>query len=483
MTRHTEWGPVAFLFPAFPVLHQTFVLWEVLSLRELGIPIVLYSLKRPDTPTQQPEGAALADEVDYLPRTLSRAVLRENLRFLCKSPLRYMGVFVWLALEWWRDRRAADLWLGDPCAREPMVGLFGLRARLRWSFNRSDLTYLFKSLWLVFPAVYLGHLLRARGINRLHAHWASYPTTVALVIRRLFGIPFSFSAHAYDVHVVPRLLPVKVRMAEWVVTCAEYNAKYLRMLAGVEASKRISVNYHGVDLERFHPRGQLAEANGELPRIVTCGRLQLYKGHQSILRACARLKRPVRCILIGDGPQRRNLEQLAADLGIGDRVEFTGPLPQTQVVQILARADIFVLASILLGPKERRDVIPNVLLEAMAMELPVVASDIAGVSELITDTVHGRLVPQGNAAALAVVLEELLDDKEQRTRLGLEARRRVAADFDRRKNVAALARLFDEEATLPDGGAAPQSSPAAPRLLKQCLQGDDRPCTLRRHGM
>jgi colanic acid/amylovoran biosynthesis glycosyltransferase len=445
MTQRRERGPVAFLFPAFPVLHQTFVLWEILSLRALGIPIALYSLKRPETSTQQPEGSALAEEVCYLPRTLSREVLRENLRLLRESPLRYMGVFVWLALEWWRDRAAADLWSDDQRVREPMTKLFSLQARLRWIFNRSDLTYLFKSLWLVLPAVYLGRLLQARQITRLHAHWASYPTTVALVIRRLFGIPFSFSAHAYDIHVVPRLLRVKVGMAEWVVTCAEYNAKYLRALVGTEKSRAIIVNYHGVDLDRFRPSDRTETSACGLPCIVTCGRLQLYKGHQFILRACALLKQPVRCIVIGEGPQRQDLEQLAADVGVGDRVEFTGPLPQAEVVRILNRADLFVLASILLGQKERRDVIPNVLVEAMAMELPVVASDISGVSELITDGVSGRLVPQGDAGALAKVLDELLDDKEQRKRLAREGRRKVVADFDQRVNVVALAELFHNE--------------------------------------
>jgi colanic acid/amylovoran biosynthesis glycosyltransferase len=450
-----EQKPIAFLFPAFPVLHQTFVLWEVVALRRLGVPIALYSLKRPSTRTQQPEGAALAQEVCYLPR-ISAPVLRANLRVLGRVPRRYVGAFARLAREWWADRHVKNLWRDKSAPPDPAERLLTRRERLEAFFNTNPLMYLLRSWSLVLTAVYLGEELEKAGIDRVHAHWASYPTTVALVIRWIFGIPFSFSAHAYDIYLVPQLLPVKVRSAEFVVTCARVNAAYLEQLAGPATHDRIHVNYHGVDLTRFAPNRRPV-ADG-MPRIVTCGRLQIYKGHHVLLRACAALVQPVRCIVIGEGPQRANLEELARSLGIADRVEFTGPLPQDQVARHYSEATLFVLASIVVTSYGKRDVIPNVLAEAMAMQVPVVATNISGIGELVSDGSSGRLVPPGDPDALARVLDELLGDESQRQRLALGGYQKVRAEFDRSTNIQALARLFAGEHA---GTAIPAGEPVA----------------------
>ena len=447
--------PIAFVFPAFPVLHQTFVLWEVLALRRLGVPIQIYSLKLPSTRSQQPEGAELAKEVRYLPAMLSWPVLRANLRVLWRSPRRYLGALGSLVAEWWRDRHVKSLWRDKSAAPDSAERLLTWRERLEVFTNQNPFMYLLRSLGLVLPAVYLGCELEQAGIHRIHAHWASYPTTVALVIRWIFGIPFSFTAHAYDIYLVPQLLPVKVRTAEFVVTCARVNAAYLEQLAGSSVSRphRIIVNYHGVNLDRFRPRASVPE--GGLPTIVTCGRLQIYKGHHVLLQACARLRQPVRCVLIGEGPQRANLEQLARSLGIADRVQFTGPLPQDEVAGLYSQASLFVLASIVVTSTGRRDVIPNVLAEAMAMQVPVVATTISGIRELVTDGVSGRLVPPGDAAALAQVLDELLGDEAQRQRLALAGYRKVVEEFDRATNIGVLADLF----LGCSGAAAAESAP------------------------
>lgn len=449
--------PIAFLFPAFPVLHQTFVLWEVLALRQLGVAIELYSIKRPGTATQQPEGAALAREVHYLPPAFAPAVLAANLRTARRAPRAYFGAFGRLAAEWWRDRGIKSLWRDSSAAPDPAERMLTARERVETFFNQNPVLYLLKSLWLVIRAVHLGVELRRAGIERVHAHWASYPATMALVIHWVFGIPFSFSAHAYDIYLVPQLLPVKVRDAAFVVTCAKVNAGYLAAVAGPSSRPRIMVNYHGVSLDRFHPRGPEAE-EADPPRIVTCGRLQIYKGHHVLLEACARLSRPVRCVVIGEGPQRSALEQVAAALGIRERVEFTGPLPQEEVARHYRRATLFVLASIVVTTTGKRDVIPNVLAEAMAMEVPVVATGVSGIGELIADGETGRLVPPGDPAALAAVVEELLRDPAQRLLLGRAGAAKVAAEFDRSVNIRALAELF-----LADGGPA-AGAPIPPSL-------------------
>lgn len=435
-------APIAFLFPAFPNLHQTFVLWEVLALRERGVPIALYSIKRPSTATQQPEARALAPEVCYLPPPFAPAVLQSNLRALFASPGRYVRLYLRLAREWWRERDAGRDWKRRQISDAAPEREHTLREKLSGRFNRSPFLFLLKSLWLVPVAVHFGHLATRRGITRVHAHWASYSTTVALVARWFFGLRFSFTAHAYDIYLVPRLLGVKVREADLVITCARVNARFLRSLAGEGPPERIVVNYHGVDLDRFSPPERRPPR--EPPCLVTCGRLEPYKGHHVLLRAVAKLKRPVRCVVIGEGPQRERLAALAQDLGIADRVELAGPLPQAELARRYAQADLFVLASVIAEGSGKRDVIPNVLAEAMAMRLPVIASDISGIGELITDGQSGRLVPANDPDALAAAIEELLDDPARRDRLAAAGREKVMRDFDRSKNVVELARLFSE---------------------------------------
>lgn len=434
-------GRIAFLFPAFPNLHQTFVLWEVLALRARGLDLALYSIKRPVTRTQQPEGAALQGEVTYLPATLSPAVLAANLAMLLRTPRRYLGAYAAVVRGWWADRAAGREWRTARISeRAPdRERTWGERARGR--FNRSPVLYLLKSLWLIPGAVWLGRDLQAQGIARLHAHWASYSATMALIVHWLFDLPFSFTAHAYDIYLVPRLLGVKVREAGFAVTCARVNADFLRALGGPASANRVIVNYHGVNVDRFRPPAARA-ARPQLPTVITCGRLEPYKGHHLLLRAIAAVSRPVRCVVVGEGPQRRRLEQLARELGIAERVEFTGPLPQSRLAELYAAADLFVLASVIIETSGKRDVIPNVLVEAMAMELPVVSTNIAGIPELISDGANGRLVPANDVAALAAVIDELLADESERRRLAKAAVETVHRTFDREVNIEALAALF-----------------------------------------
>lgn len=444
--------PIAFVFPAFPVLHQTFVLWEILALREAGLPLRIYSIKRPGRGVQQPEAAALAREVTYLPSVFSAPVAAANLRALCTRPRRYLAAFARVVRAWWHDRDLAARWGLGAAPEDEELRTLGWRDRMEMHFNTHPVWYLLKSLWLVPLGVYLGAELRRLGIGRVHAQWASYPTTVALAAKWVWDIPFGFTAHAYDIYVVPHLLSAKVREADLVVTCARYNARHLRDAAADVAPARIRVNYHGVDLSRFRPPEAPRAAN-DPPLIVTCGRLQLYKGHHVLLRACALLSVPVHCVVIGDGPMRNHLAGLADELGIGDRVRFTGPIPQAEVAAWYARADLFVLASVVVERSGRRDVIPNVLAEAMAMRVPVVATDVAGVSELVEDGVSGRLVAPNDPTALAAALAALLGDASERSRLAEGGYRRVHAIFDRARNVRDLVSWFGGGPSCGDGAA------------------------------
>lgn len=427
---------LAYLFPAFPVFHQTFVLWEVLGLHKNGVTPKIYSL-RAGTDKQQPEGEQIRSTVTYLPKILSGAVLAANLRLLCKQPGRYFGAY-WAVVQAWRTGVVAPPipgWESRPLK---------VRERLRGWFNRQPVLYLLKSLVLVPQAIELAERLTAEGIRHLHVHWATYPATIALVVRYVSGMPFSISAHAYDIYMISRMLPAKLAAAEFVVTCAKTNASYLTELAGAELGKKVLVSYHGVNVERFVPKPENERSQDRL-LVVSCGQLERYKGMHLLVEACARLRAegvPVECRIVGEGPRRSQLEEQIAELGLTGHVQLLGAQPHAQVASLFRDADVFALASELGGKSGRRDVIANVVVEAMAAGLPVVVSRIPGAEELVEDGVTGFLVPPNRVDEIVIAIRQLAADAAGRRRIGTAARSRVLADFDSSKNVKFLARLL-----------------------------------------
>lgn len=427
---------LAYLYPAFPVFHQTFVLWEVLGLKRNGVSPAIYSLRR-GTVKQQPEGWDIAREVVYLPRTLSLPVVQANWRLLRADARRYVRLYAAVAHAWWAD---GDVVQEQPAARAPVT----FANRFRGWFNRSPFLYLLKSLLLVPRGVHLAEQLEAEGITHLHVHWATYPATVAYVVHLASGLPFSISAHAYDIYMVQRMLSAKVRAARFVVTCAKTNAAFLKRVVGDELSKKIIVSYHGVDVARFTPAAAAIRPKGQVG-IVSCGQLERYKGMHVLIDACAALSRqglPIECTIIGEGPERENLQRQIGELGLEQQVRLLGAQPHSEVARLVAAADVFVLASELAGRSRRRDVIANVIVEAMAAGLPVVASRIPGVEELVDDGVTGYLVPPNETTGFAAAIKRLAEHPDERRRFGAAARRRIVQDFDSQKNIGVLVELL-----------------------------------------
>jgi glycosyltransferase involved in cell wall biosynthesis len=439
-------GRLGCLFPAFPVFHQTFVLWEVMGLQRNGVSPAIYSLKKPSE-AQQPEGEEIAKEVVYLPSLWSGEVIRANWDLLRPNPSRYLGLYreVFRA---WQTGTAIPL-RSAGWERRPIT----LYDRLRGWYNGHPVLYLLKSLLLVPSAVQLAQRLQKDGITHLHVHWASYPATVAYVIHLISGLPFSISAHAYDIYLIARMLPAKIDAARFLVTCARTNAHFLRRMANAElphkVDEKVVVNYHGVDVTRFAPPNGERSHAGPL-RIVSCGQLEPYKGMHTLIDAIAQLRDEgldVECKIVGEGPKRRQLQAQIDQLELTGRVQLLGRRPHREVAELLHEADIFALASELGG--RRRDVIANVIVEAMAVGLPVVATNIPGADELVEDGVSGYLVRPNHAESVAEGLRKLVQNPLERRRLGEAARRRVLQDFDSKKNVRQLAALLTAAA----GGA------------------------------
>ncbi len=434
---------LGYLFPAFPVFHQTFVLWEVLGLKRHGVQPLIYSMW-PGTERQQPEGAAIAKTVAYLPAMASAEALAATAGLLVRSPRRFFGLIAAVVSAW---RTGAEAPQQESTAARSRATLYN---RLRGWLNGHPFPYLIKSLALIPTAIHLNERLQKDGITHLHVHWATYPATVAFLVNRLSGLPFSISAHAYDIYMTQRMLPAKIAAAEFVVTCAKTNQRFLSKLVAAPLQAKIHVNYHGVDISRFTPVSQEGKLSDRLV-IGSCGQLERYKGMHLLVEACARLRREgvdVSCWIVGEGVERVNLERQIGELGLQDHIRLLGGRPHKELVEMLAMSDAFVLASELAGRSRRRDVIANVIVEAMAMGLPVIASRIPGAEELVDDSQCGFLVEPNAVEPIVDAVRRLAQSREERQRLGRAARRRILAEFDGDANVQRLIQMLVPEWTV-----------------------------------
>ncbi|OGF12870.1 MAG: hypothetical protein A2W00_04060 [Candidatus Eisenbacteria bacterium RBG_16_71_46] len=386
---------VAYVTTTFPTL-ASFIENEVHRLRARGVTIAVFAL-RPAPGRHQPEHAPLVG--------LTRVV---------GSPL---DPRAWLALLGWLVRR-------------PGV-LLPETLRMLWA-SRGSLYALAGHLGYLPAAALVASRVEAEGIERVHAAWAHFPGSVAYLAARLSGARFSMAAHAgADLFRTQAFLAPKVRAADFVATCVRENADMLRVLAGPRA--RVAWIYHGVDLARFDGGGRARDPE---PLLLAVGRLAPPKGFDLAIEALAALapRWPgARLVVVGEGPARAALEALARARGIAERVRFTGALTHDELLPLYRRAWLLLAPSRVMRDG-RRDGIPNVVVEALAMGVPCVGTRAAGLEEAIRAGETGALVPPDDPAALAAAVARLLADPAGIDRLGAEARAEAMRAFDAEAN-------------------------------------------------
>lgn len=395
----------------FPQLSETFVANEVLALEQMGVPLRLYSYRRPAAAVPHDCVRRIREPVHYLPDPLARhpwRLLRAHPRLLRLDPARYRSTLRWVAGNTLRVRKP-DTW----------------RRFLQ--------------------AAYLASHAQRAAVRHFHAHFAHGATRVAMIASRLTGIPYSFTAHAYDIFTAkPGYLRKKIEAARYVVTCTRSNQDYLRELVEPEQRGKIELVYHGADLAKFSP-GPPGDPDVR-PLILGVGRLVAKKGFSALLDACAALRargHDFRGLIIGEGPERGALEERVEALGLGHRVDLPGALSQEDLRDLYRQATIVALPSRVL-PNGDRDGIPNVLVEAMAAGVPVVATAVSGIPELIQHGESGWLLERSHGGELAEALEALLLDPGRRQQLAKGGRSTVEKHFDARHNARALARMLSD---------------------------------------
>lgn len=401
---------VAYIMSRFPKLTETFILFEMMMMQKQGIQVEVYPLLRERTEVMHPEAMQFVQAAHYQP-FLSPSILRANLHFLWKKPGVYLKTL-------WELLRAN--W-----------GSFGF----------------FTGALGIFPKVVrFAYEMQAAGINHVHAHFASHPAAAGFIIQRLVGIPYSFTAHGSDLHRDRHMLCEKVAEAAFVVAISDYNKELIVSECEGKYRDKVTVIHCGVDTEVFRSRSnKTPHEKGENPFLVLCiGTLHEVKGQAYLIEACRKLQEShidFVCHFVGDGPDRNSLTTLADRAGLLERIHFHGRLTRDDIARLLQDADVLAAPSV---PTRdgRREGIPVVLMEAMGSGVPVVASNISGIPELVKDGYTGLLVPPRDVTSLAKALERYYREPGLRSRLGQAGREKVVREFDLNKNAAKLAQHF-----------------------------------------
>jgi glycosyltransferase involved in cell wall biosynthesis len=375
----------------FPCWSETFIVREIDALLRRGADVRIVSLRPPSEKMVHPDAERLLHRVRW-----------------AGGGLRSAGAaFVEL--------------LRHPLA---VCGAVALAVRALW---RRPLE-LAKTLVSFYRALGLMSWLRAVAPRHVHAHWATYASSAAWLMARLSGSGFSFTTHAHDLFIHDHFIRTKIMAARFAVTISRYNLAVIERRYGVDAAARVRVVHCGVDPVEFDSYG----ARTDPAAVLSVGRLDPIKGFAVLIEACALLRQRgqvFRCVIIGEGALRAELEELIRRYDLGQFVRLPGAQPQDQVRAAMGQAGVFVMPSVMTSTGDM-DGIPVALMEAMAMRRPVVSTRVSGIPELIDDGESGLLVEPRDAAALADAIGRLLADAGLRGRLGARARQHIIEQFD-----------------------------------------------------
>lgn len=399
------------LLKGYPRLSETFIAQELLGLEKAGFELALVAMRRPTDKKRHPVHNEIKATVEYLPEYLHEEPLRV-LKALWK--IRALPGFQDALKQFWRDLKRD--------VTRNRIRRFGQAAVLvaEWPEDAQ---------WL-------------------HVHFIHTPASVASYASQIGGVPWSVSAHAKDIWTSKDWdLAEKLQRADWAVTCTAVGYEKLNGLAAGRGN--VNLSYHGLDLARFpHFDGERSSRDGSNPddpiRMLSVGRAVKKKGYDTLLRALAKLPANLhwRFTHIGGGDELVGLKALAADLGITDRIVWTGSMDQRDVLTQYRDADIFALACRITADGDR-DGLPNVLVEAASQRLMAVSTTVSGISELFRDGENALLVQPDDDNSLSMALARAMNEPQLRAKLGAAAEERVRRDFDYHDSIRDLDRLFN----------------------------------------
>ncbi|MGV8988680.1 MAG: glycosyltransferase [Cypionkella sp.] len=404
MTEQHLSGPIAYVTGQYPSVSHTFIQREVEGLRALGIEVLPCTVRRP------PPKAVVG------PGQVAEATRTFGIIEAAKNPVRLIGAHVRML------RRDPQRWFSA--------------LRLAWNIRPPGTKALLWQLFYFLEAGILSDHLLARGVVHMHNHFGDASGSLTMIASEMSGIPFSITLHGptifFEMHWWR--LDVKVARAAF-IACISHFCRSQAMLFSDEAHwDKLKIVHCGVAPARYGTvqRGPFSG------HVVFVGRLDPVKGVTLLLEAfaTATARHPrARLTIAGDGPARARLETRTRDLGLTEVVRFAGYLDEPAVARLLEEADMLVLPSFAEG-------LPVVLMEAFASRIPVIATQVAGVPELVQDGISGFIVPPGDVETLTVRLDHLLSDPALCSQMGVTGCEKVEAEHDIAREVEWLAQLF-----------------------------------------
>ena len=399
---------IAYLTVKTPLgAHEAFILTEMLALKKSGASLLI------------------------IPRGISTGVFHEKAKELLDDTLILPYINFKIIKE-----------LFSYIALRP---LFTSKILFNTVFKARNVKIAVKNLCIIPKALYLSKILRQHNISNIHAHWASTTSTIAYIISKVTGIPWSFTAHRWDI-LENNILREKTKSASFVRAINENGRQEIcEIINDDNLKKKISVIHMGVVL----PELKSTPFNKpDIFKFLCPANLLIVKGHRYLFEACRILSDrglQCKCLIAGDGPLEHELRRMAANLELDDCIEFLGRLPHERLFELYARREIHavVLPSITTGDAEKEG-IPVALMEAMSYGIPVISTNTGGIPELISDG-SGIMVEEKNPAVIAGALEKLVKDQIYYNLLSEKGQEKIDCDFNVDKISTKLLALFSGE--------------------------------------
>jgi len=402
--------PIAILMSRFPSVTETFILREMIEMEKQGQPVRVVPMVKETPPVLHEAVKPWVNRALYTP-WLSMKIVGACFRAAVRQPRK----------------------------------LFPLIGRLIAGTITKPGT-LVRTLAVLPKSIYLAEQLAGEGIRHVHAHYATYPSTMALIIAALTDITFSFTVHAHDIQVDRSLLDWKLRETRFVRSISDYNKRFLEKLYPSEAAGKIHVVHVGIEPD-IYARASERVPSSEVPRVFCVAAHKPYKGIPYLIEAARILREEgvrFECDVVGQGPMTAELQKMIDDKNVGDVLRLAGPRPQEEVTRMMGEATLFVLPSIVAADGQMEG-IPVALMEAMASGRPVVSTKISGIPELVEDGVSGLLVEPEDPVALAQAMREILENAVRARSMGLNGRTKVRAEFDLAHCTTDLTHLLEKE--------------------------------------
>lgn len=382
---------------------ETFILTEMLALKKMGVDFIIFPRDK-SLQLRHAKGEVLRDNTLSYPR-FNVKIAFELLKFALSHPVLFFVLLNETAIK----------------AVSPKIALKNLA---------------------IFPkGVFLARVIKSESITHIHSHWASTTSTMAYIASRITNIPWSYTAHRWDI-TENNLLKTKCKSASF---ARIINNKARNEIANITKDNALAgkmLNIHmGVEIPE---QGRKYDKGPRCFTVLCPGNLVHVKGHKYLIEACGILsKRGIdfKCIAAGIGPLEGSLKKMCRLMGLEKKVNFHGLISHERLMEMyrMGEVDAVVLPSITY--KNEKEGIPVALMEAMAHCIPVISTNTGGIPELIGDG-SGIMVAEKNPEAIAGAMEKLMTDRTYYEKIGKKGRMKIERDFNLDRISAELVALF-----------------------------------------